>query len=306
MKKKIIPFIILLFFAILGYIFLKGHVNEFKNILQVNLKYVAVLFFLTLLSPLLKGLRLKMITQRYGLNLAFKEWFGLTILTSVGNYLSPFRAGGTAMAVYLKKRYKFPYTFTVSLTGTLYLIQFFIFGLLGFFLTVFTPFPKNIKLGVMFFFVIIFLISIFMIFFIPLPIRTDKKLLKHLANAISEFRRVRDLSFTLKSVFIDVLRVLVDASTFYLAFKAFNSTAPFTACALMSIFSGLSLIISLTPMGLGVQESSVVLTSKFVGANVLTSTFVAALDRVITIIIIFSLAPIFSYLIFKKQKHLTT
>lgn len=301
-KKEFISHALLLVFIILGFIFLRKHVHELKNILQVNLWYVVIIFLLKILATLIRGLRLKTLTKVYGLNLRFKEWFGLTIMTTFGNYLSPFRAGGTAMAVYLKKKYNFPYTYSVSLTGVLYLVQFFLLGLLGLFLIFFTSFPEKFKYGAILFFAIIFSISIFLLFIIPLPITINVKILKHLANGFSEFRRVRNFPFMIRMIFLDASRITVVALSIYFAFKAYNFNASFYNCVILTIFEALSLIISLTPMGLGVYESIVIITSKLMGANILTGTFVAALDRAISILAIFVLVPIFSYLLFKKRK----
>lgn len=300
MKKKILSFAILFALAILGYIFLREHAYQFKNILQVNLKYIAILLPLTMTRPFLKGIRLRTLTKLYGLNLTFKEWFGLTILITFGNYISPFRAGASIMAVYLKKKYKFPYTFSVSLTGTLYLATFLLFGLLGIFLTFLITLPEEFKYGLILFFIILVLVSIFLLFFLPSPIRTNIRVLKHLANSISEFRRVRNFSFMFKIMVIDFLRAIALASAFYLIFMAFNFKAPFYACVLMAIISELSIIISLTPMGLGIRESIIIITSKLIGADILTGTFVAALDRAIAIILLLFFTPICSYFLFKK------
>lgn len=301
MKNKILSFIILLVFAILAYIILQGRINELKNIFQINLKYLIFLFFLTLFRPFLKGLRLKIMMERYDIRLLFKEWFGLTILTVFGNYITPFRAGVSARAVYLKKKHKFSYTSSVSLIGALYLTHIFISCLIGFFLIFFIPFPDNFKSIIMGFFLTLFLISTFILFFIPLPIRMNMKIFKYLTNALSEFRKIRDIPFMLKIILVDVSRLIIEAIFFYSAFKAFGFNALFAACMLMVVFSNLSLILSVTPVGLGVKEALIILTSKLIGADVLIGTFVAVLHRGIAIIIILFLAPIFGYLLLRKE-----
>lgn len=301
-KRTLLSLAAVTVFIILAFIFLKGHIAEFKNIFNINLKYVALILILSTVNTFIRSVKFKILLKLYGVNLVFKEWFGLTYITALWNYLTPFRAGMSVMAIYLKKKHNLPYTSSVSLTGILYLAQFFIFGLIGIFLAYKAPISEEFRYSIILVFTIIFLVSILMLFFIPLPIRINIRILKHLANSISEFKKARNFSFMLKMIVLDVFRMVVMAFSFYFAFKAFNFNAPIYGCMLLAIFLALSLAISLTPMGLGVNESLIIITSKLMGADVVTGTFVAALDRAVSIIVVFILAPIFSYLIFKKDR----
>jgi uncharacterized protein (TIRG00374 family) len=292
MKKKIIPFIILL-----------GQISGLKKIFEVSLVSVLLISFLKMVNVFFRGLKLKIATKLYGANLEFKEWFGLNYVVTLGNYLTPFKAGTSAMAVYLKKKYGFPYTFWVSLIGVLFLAQCFIFGLLGFFLVLFLPFLEEFRYGLLIFFIAIFLISMFILFFLPLPIKINIKIIRHIANSISEFKRARNFVFMLKMILLDISRVIALALSIYLAFKAFNFNASFYACIIIVIFLELLLIISLTPMSLGTREAIIILISRLIGADILTGTLVAALDRSLSIVGTLIFAPMFSYLIFKKKKN---
>lgn len=303
MKKKIIPFIILLFFAILGYIFLRGQISELKKIFEVSLISVLLISFLKMINVFFRGLKLKIATKLYGVNLEFKEWLGINYVAALGNYLTPFKAGTSAMAVYLKKKYGLPYTFWVSIIGVIFLVQCFIFGLLGFFLVLFLPFLEEFRYGMLIFFIAIFLISMLVLFFLPLPIKINIKIIRHIANSISEFKRARNFIFILKMILLDISRIIALALSIYLAFKAFNFNASFYACIVIVILLELLLIISLTPMSLGTREAIIIIISRLIGADILTGTLVAALDRGLSIAGILIFAPIFSYLIFKKKKN---
>ena len=57
-------------------------------------------------------------------------------------------------------------------------------------------------------------------------------------------------------------------------------------------------------MGLGIKDSIIIISSKLIGADILTGVFVAVLDRAVGIILTFILSPIFSYLILKKEKKM--
>ena len=304
MKKKIIPFIILLVFAILGYIFLRGQISELKKIFEVSIIYVLLISLMKMVNVFFRGLKIKIATKLYGANLEFKEWFGLNYVATLWNYLTPFKAGTSAMAVYLKKKYSLPYTFWVSLVGVLFIAQCLIFGLLGFFLVLFLPFLKELRYGLIIFFIAIFLISMFILFFLPLPIKVNIKIIRHIANSISEFKRARNFSFILKMILLDILRVIALASSIYFVFKAFNFNASFCACMILVIFLELSIVINLTPMSLGTREAIIIIISRLMGADISIGVLVAALDRSLSIGGTLIFAPIFSYLIFKKKKNL--
>ncbi len=81
--------------------------HALKGVSAPHLVIILVLAFATLLT---QGLQLKLISSVFGLNLSFREWFGLTVCKSMYSSLMPGRPGVGAQAVYLKKRHGFALT----------------------------------------------------------------------------------------------------------------------------------------------------------------------------------------------------
>lgn len=75
-----------------------------------------------------------------------------------------------------------------------------------------------------------------------------------------------------------------------------------TFLVIISIFFSISVLLSITPAGLGIRESFVGFSSEILGLNFGKGVIAAAIDRIIIIVLIIILAPIFSYILSKKVK----
>lgn len=303
MKKNTISIITLIGFAVLSIIFLKGRTHELVKILEVNLKYIIFILILVGLSSLLNGHKLKMLMEAYDVRLRFKEWWGLQIITLFWNDLTPFKGGLPIRAVYLKKKYGFSYTHSVTTTGLAYFTDFLILGLAGVVLSFFLQVSNQIKYGVFIFFLIIFLSSVIILFFLPLPIKLNIRILKHVINSINEFQRVRqDYLLFLKLSFNFIERWTVGALRLYFAFLAFGTVVSLYSCLMIDLFVSIAMVVSITPMNLGFRESVVAVSSKLFSTSGLIGIFVAVLDRAIALVWTFASTPIFSYILMKDFK----
>ena len=301
-KKKILSWVILAGFIVLGIIFLQNNFQNFKNILNVKWEYVVIIFFTVFIRSIFNGLKLKILVGIYDIKLKIKEWFGLEIVSVVGNYTTPFRAGGISIkAAYLKNQYRFPYTSSLGITGLTTLIDVMTLGILGFFLSSFLPLENELKYGLSIFFVFVSLASIFALFFLPVPIKWNIRLLKHVAKSISQLDKLRQKKITiLKLIPICLGRLLITVIAFYFAFRAFGFTVPFDIIIMMRILISLSGLVSLTPRNFGIQEAIIIIFSKLGGETTMAGAFAAILYRSVSIIFIFGLCPIFSFILSKK------
>lgn len=304
MKKiNILSILILIGFVVVGAIFLKGHTSELKKILEINLMYTIPIFILVILISLFNAYKLIDLLKVYGIKLELKEAWGLQMTALFWNSLIPFQGGLPARAVYLKKKYGLPYTSSASIIGIAYLTDFLIFGLLGIIFSIFIPVPNEIKYSLLIFFGMILLGSGSVLFFLPSNIKTDVKVLKYIIRSVQELRRIRtEYSLLFKLSLNCICRLSMGALKFYFLFYAFNAVLPFYSGMIINLFQAVALVISITPMDLGFRESVVVAGSKLLGIGALLGTFVAVLDRAITMLWVFISAPIFSYILSKNFK----
>lgn len=125
-KSKSISLIILISLIIWAGIYVNNHLAEFGIISNLSLKFFVILLFLSLLQIFLVGLFTKIITRSFGVILNSREWFGLSVITSLGNYLLPFKGGAGIRGVYLKKYHDFPYPYFLTVLVATSIIIFFV------------------------------------------------------------------------------------------------------------------------------------------------------------------------------------
>lgn len=302
MDRKVLSIIALIGFAVLAVIFLKGHTHELVKIFEVSLNDFFILLALSVFISLYAGFKLKMLMNLYGVNLEFKEWCGLAYINHLGNYITPFRGGASMKAIYLKQKYNFPYTFSASIMGADYIISFLSYGLLGIFLCFIIPISDTYKWAFGIVFTVIFLIGLACLFLLPFVPKTDIKILKYAVRSVHELKRLyTNKSVLLKLVLLDIFGLFIVASRIYYSFKAYDTYIPFSICLIAGSLSTFSLLISITPMGLGIQESISVFIAKILGISALIGAYSGILVRGVSIITVFIIGSIFSYILLKKM-----
>ncbi len=301
-KKDFLLIIVLVIFAVLGFVFLKDRVDQFKKIFEINLYYAIPIFLLAVISFIFRGQKLRMLMEHHGIKVGILEYTAIQTLTQFWNYLTPFKGGMSARAIYMKKRYKFPYTSSLSLVGTSYFIDFLFFSLMGLVITLFAPIQESVRYSLLTFFVLLISGSIFVLFFFPkIHLKTNIKILKHILKSIEEFRKIRHkYSLVLKIGLNCILRVLTTSTRYFFIFYAYQYQMPFYACIIIVIFSALANLISITPMSLGFKESAVLLSTKFFQGSAVMGVIVSLIDRVFMMLWVFISAPFFSYILFRK------
>ena len=98
---------------------------------NVSLEAILWLVILRLLFLGTNGLFLRESAFSFRVRLMPREWFGLSVVTAMGNYIAPFSGGMIARAAYLKRRHSFPYAEFVALLASNYLVNFWVIGVVG-------------------------------------------------------------------------------------------------------------------------------------------------------------------------------
>ncbi len=297
-KKNILSVIVLLIIIFLAFLYIKGHKQGLGQIQDISIMYIITLAALSSITILIAGLKIKVISSFFDIKLKLKEWFGLSAVTIMGNYLTPFKAGVSARAVYLKKKHLLPYTSFVSTISATYIINFFIYGLIGIVIGILV-FKNNIILLSS---LILFIIAFAFIFFSPKLSKTKYKKINYFIKVINDWALIRkDYKIVTMLGFLEIMNILVLSARFYVAFKALSSVISFNASVVYSLISVLSSVFTITPSGLGVREGLVAAFSKISGTGFGVGAYAASLDRAIAMIVIFGLGIVFSYILLRKQ-----
>tara|TARA_Y100000034_G_scaffold134615_1_gene203504 strand:- start:6535 stop:7467 length:933 start_codon:yes stop_codon:yes gene_type:complete len=303
--KKLISILTYVILLILIIVFVRNNYEDFLNIPKISFFYFSIMLILSLIALYFNGIRIKLFGDYYNITLKLKEWFGLAAVTTMGNYLTPFRAGVAARAVYLKKMYNFSYTSFLTTITASYVVRFLIYGLMGILVLVIIYLNYNFfnLLGSLFF-IVVFLGTIFVLLFAPSFSKSKNKFFNWIIKIVNEWKLMsKNPMFLLKLGLVELIFMILLGIRLIFAYKAFNldiTGETMFIIFLISIFSTISIYLGITPGGLGITELIITLFSKLIGFTATQGLYVALLDRLASIIIVFILGPIFSYFLLRK------
>lgn len=92
--RKVISLAILFLFLLWIILYIRNHISEFNNIFDLSLRVVTIISMLLLADSVILGLFNKILMQDFDISLQFKEWYGLSLVSNLWNYILPFQGGG--------------------------------------------------------------------------------------------------------------------------------------------------------------------------------------------------------------------
>jgi uncharacterized protein (TIRG00374 family) len=106
-----------------------------------------------------------------------------------------------------------------------------------------------------------------------------------------------DFSLLLKVSALTLVSFLLAAASLFVAYRALGLPIDFLTALLIGLFTSLSILLRVTPGNLGIQEAVISLTSALLGAGFEEGFLGAILVRTASLIVVFVLGPVFSYLL---------
>jgi uncharacterized protein (TIRG00374 family) len=300
--KRWVSIFILVAFVVVAAIYLINQPELIEVLKEVSPYTIILLIFVRLMYLATNGLFLSLFASKFNIQLRFIEWFGLPMVTSFGNYITPFSGGLFARAAYLKRRHDFSYGSFATLLASNYLIAFWVVGFVGFISVFFIPgMTQSNRLLVGGWFLAV-VVGITILFLVPTMKIPGKNRLSNLVNtSLAGWQLIRvDRFLVLKLAFLTLVNILLDSFAFWLAYQAVNETVHFLAIILISMLSSFSILINITPANLGINEAAITLASTLLGTGTGTGLVVALLMRATTILVVFTLGPTFSYLLARE------
>ncbi len=297
LSKQNLSRLVLFAVLVIAVWYIAGHKDEFRAILHIRAAYLWPIFISVLLQNIVNGYISKEFVLYFDVELDFTEWFGLSIVGAMGNYLTPFRGGAAGRAVYLKKKHELPYTQFMTLFIANYLVVFFLAGVLG--AQTLMGIDGYSKLFI-FFIALSGSVVLFILIFSRIKLPQGRYWTKT-SEAITGWKIIsankRILWRICGAVVVSYILVAVQM---YYAFVALGFPINPSSAWLMGLFSSLGLIISITPGSLGIQETLVGILAAMFGIGFNQGVMAQGLIRVVNIIIIFSLGPLYSYFLSRK------
>ncbi|MBU2633758.1 MAG: YbhN family protein [Nanoarchaeota archaeon] len=301
--KRYIYISLFIIIILLLCIFLKNNLNEVKQtISKISFTDFLILSISSMIGITLNGYKIKILTRHYKLKLKLKEWFGLSIITTMSNYLAPLGFGVSLKGVYLKKKYKFPYKLFIATLAISYLTSFLLYGFLGILIIVYIYLKYNFfNIILLSIFLIIFLANLTLILISPKIKHTKNKFLNQFIEIINNWNTMKkDWRLLIKLTINDFLSLINYSLRIYFIFYILSNKISFMFSTLMSLLSMSSLIIGLTPAAIGIKEIIIIYFTTIIGKSLDLGIIVAAIDRGLGIFYAFILGSIFSYVLLKN------
>lgn len=313
LRKYIFSIFSLLLVIVLSFFYFRSRLDQIKTIADLKIYYLVMICLLVLSQQLIGAFRLKILASVLKLDLPLKKWFSLYVIGSYLNYIVP-NGGSAAIALYIKKKYQFNITKLFCMMVSIYIIGTFSMAIIGITISsvlYFNGSLDNIILPVIFLALLVIILLVIMLPNIGFlknasedgNLRNSRywKRISYIIKCVYEIGRDKKVVFWI--VLTDVILLFALSFRYFILFKAFSYDIPLLHCIILSLISYLSMIVKITPAGLGVREATIGVTSKILGHGLDIGLFVATLDRIITMMFLLILGPILKYLILPATEY---
>ncbi|MCU0679091.1 MAG: flippase-like domain-containing protein [Planctomycetes bacterium] len=282
--------------------FFRQHSDELRKVMRLSSGQFTVISLLLTANFLVDGLAFRALLTAFQIKLNFSEWFGLTMLSRVGNYLL-FRSGLALRAGYLKKFHRLELKNFIVGLFLMSLVQAFCAALLTAGGMLYLYYVSAVFSPTVFITAAFILFSLAGLYFLPadrLPkINARLGRLAEWLYAWSAIKKnppliVRLLILTLASIALAVARIYFIYGLFYQPVSPLN--------ALVMVAAGLLAgFISITPGALGIKESIMAYVARINGEDFVEAAIVASIDRIAAIIWVFAFGLVFGLYLSKRK-----
>ncbi len=305
-KKRFIAIgssLFLLFFLIF---YILRHADEFRQLATIGLRHSPIMVLATFLFVVLIGINgflFHILLIPFQLKLPMKEWCGLAMVNNFYNLITPFRGGMAVQALYLKQSYQFAYTHFLAVHGAL---QFFTFFTATITVLMALPFIGHdlgkAKVPLFLFFLTGLILQGLVLVFSPrLPIR-EGKWYQRLARINNGWIAIKgDKRRVIIVLLLNFLQRVLKAVFLMLTYYSIGIKIDFSGALFISAVGIFSLLISVLPGNLGIDDVLNVFSANLVGVPIHAAIAATLLGRMINMVVSLSMGPLFSYVLLRKN-----
>jgi uncharacterized protein (TIRG00374 family) len=306
--KHIISAGILIALVLLFIYYLFGNLGDFKQIFSIpfnNLWLILVIILILLLNFFITGMLNNELMKPFGISLKRKEYLGLSIVTRFYNTITPFRGGMAARAVYLKQRYKFAYVNFLATLAGIYVLTFFIAGITGLISVLFLWLNYGLFNPLIFY--LFLAISLCMLVIIILSPKFNEPRSKWLGRFIKVINGWHLIKNNRKIVFttsiVALIQLVLGALNILILYLIFDIHIGFFKALFIASLGSIAILVAITPGNLGIADAINVFSATIIGVGLTEAVAATVLGRAISLLLIFILGPIFSYILLKHKHH---
>ena len=290
-------------FATWGASYLSRHPENLAALRNLSPGAVFLLAGLALVKLMAMGMFTWINLDALGVHLGFWEWYGLSAMTAMGNYLIAFRGGAAIRGVYLKSKYDLPYATFLSTVASLYLLTIPTNALLGFIALQIIYLGLGISQpGLALLLMAAFAGPVVFLVLIRRAPRFSGRWTSKLNLVVEGWRLLTAKPLTvIKLVLTSVLNSCVTVLMIHISFKALGVDLPLIKSGVLGILYLISAMVPITPAGLGFAETTLVLASSAFGLDSTINILAAGLHRSVILLVSLVLGPLFTLILSRES-----
>ncbi|MEM3067678.1 MAG: lysylphosphatidylglycerol synthase transmembrane domain-containing protein [Thermoplasmata archaeon] len=304
-RKQIFGLAILLILIVWLGVYLYQHSEDFKQLSLVSPKLIFALIIIFLINYLITGIMTIELLRPLHIRLGIKEAFSISLMTGFYNLITPFRGGIAARALYLNKKHSFSYSDFMAALSANYILVFLVASIIGIITSIIIFFERDIFNPIIFGVFIGVALPLTAIVFSSREIPYTKyrifNFIIKTANGWQVIKRNKRVIVT--NVLLSIIQITIGAYAGMLQFGVFGVSLSYIEGLFLASLGTLSLIISITPAGLGIGEAVTVFSALTLGITPVQSLSAAILGRGISILVLFTLGPISTYILYRAKPY---
>jgi uncharacterized membrane protein YbhN (UPF0104 family) len=301
--RKGVSLALVLIFVVWGALYLYQHPENLAVLGNLSAGLLALLVGLALVKLMAMGMFTWINLDALGVRLAFWEWYGLSAMTAMGNYLIAFRGGAAIRGVYLKAKYDFPYSLFLSTVASLYLLTFPTNAFLGLVALAGVYFGLGISQPALAFLLLACVAGpvgfLVLIRWVPeFSGRWTSRL-----NPVVEGWKALTVkpSTVIKLILASILNSLITVLMINFSFQALGVELSLVESGVLGILYLISAMVPITPAGVGFAEATLVLASGAFGLDSTINILVAGLNRSAMLLVSLIMGPVFTLILSRKS-----
>lgn len=283
--------------GLLGWMVVWGylHRDDFQQLLSFHPRSIIEQLPLAVISIVLIGMLNYVAARGLKARIGLAEWVRVSLAANLANYIFPFRAGMFLRAAYLRRIHGLPVAQFGSITGAISVLMLLIAALVG--MLVIMTRPAEMTQSTQTFSIVFCSTFAGSLVFWGLSIcpkrQSDSKLIpksvRVFALGLARLGRSKDILFRLIAVGICLLAV--SSVRLFLSYSAIGWDIAPLDCAIVACVLAMSIVVAITPAGLGIQEAIGVAGSTLIGVPPEAGLAALLVNRGVSMVVAFTLGP---------------
>jgi uncharacterized membrane protein YbhN (UPF0104 family) len=276
----------------------------FSELVHIRPDYILWLVVLWVPYEAIPGLRIRAFLAWDRIRLSPSEWFGLSVISDMANWLLPFQGGAVPSAMYLKRRYGVAYLKYVSIMVGSYLLFFVSTSTLGLIVSGLVYLKRGgLPVALPLFFAVVLVGTTMVLILSPTIPTTGIRLVDYAGVVLESWKEMkndRQLVWTIAGQF--VLGSVVTGLTLYISYRALSLQMDLLSALLLSIVAVYAIFVKLTPANLGIREALVAFASEMIGSGFDEGLLAALLFRAVNLGMVMVFGPLFTYVLTRRAR----